>query len=115
MDDWHDLVMESRIRTTQDTVLKTESKILSCKPCGWYYRNAIRTAERIGSLPDLRNLALILLDELEVHRKAFRHLGYRPPSKYDPIKVTAPLLSLADRTFPRRDRVRNPFQSPGEV
>jgi len=52
------------------------------QPIGWYYRKAIRNA---ATKSDLRALALILLDELEDHRKAFREFGYGPPLKHDPI------------------------------
>ena len=64
------------------------------KPCGWYYRTAIR---RATNLDELRNLALTLLDELEDHRLAFREIGVWPPVKNDPGEVTAPLLNPEGR------------------
>lgn len=66
-----------------------KSQILSYRPCGWYYRQAIRKAE---TKKELQNLAMILLDELEDHRKAFREMGVWPPVKHDPVEATAPLL-----------------------
>lgn len=66
-----------------------KTQILSYRPCGWYYRQAIRRAQ---TTHDLRNLALILLDELEDHRTAFREMGVWPPVKHDPIAITAPFL-----------------------
>lgn len=55
---------------------------------------AIRKAEEIDSIEDMRNIALTLLDELELHRETIREMGCWPPVKHDPQEFTAPLLAL---------------------
>jgi hypothetical protein len=59
------------------------------RPSGYFWRKAIREAQ---TQEQLREIALVLLDELEDHRAAFRELGMWPPRKHDAEEVTRQIL-----------------------
>lgn len=67
----------------------SEKELLSFRPGAWYYRQAVRELKD----PDaLKELAEILIEELEEHRRFIRAAGQWPPVKYDPAAVARDLL-----------------------